>query len=201
MRPVRLPDLVSDSKLTAQLFPGYVEHTLFVSDAGVRRQERKERWRRASPTARGHGAAGAVWLETCLTTPGKLRGVKEISKSPHSPTSFEYSRELETIAKFSQQKVLFCAPSYTPSTAYSSQYNGCFVQSYGWFEDANTIFLTMEYFPLGDLQRYLTRPLPESEAQQITFQILEGVRFMHESHYAHRDLKPAVSSLAWFERL
>lgn len=54
--------------------------------------------------------------------------------------------------------------------------------------------IAMEYFPLGDLQSYLfaAPALPESEAQQITFQILEGVSFMHTNGFAHRDLKPAV---------
>lgn len=73
------------------------------------------------------------------------------------------------------------------------QYNGWFVQSFGWYENAAAVYLTLEYFPLGDLQRYITKPLPEEEAQQITYQVLEGVRFMHENEYAHRDLKPAVS--------
>jgi calcium/calmodulin-dependent protein kinase I len=52
----------------------------------------------------------------------------------------------------------------------------------------------MEYFEHGDLQHYLRErdPLPENEAGEITFQILEGLKFMHENHFAHRDLKPAV---------
>ncbi|KAL9047360.1 MAG: hypothetical protein Q9214_000044 [Letrouitia sp. 1 TL-2023] len=50
----------------------------------------------------------------------------------------------------------------------------------------------MEYVEHGDLQRYLhsALPLPESDAQQITFQVLEGLNFMHENGYSHRDLKP-----------
>lgn len=55
----------------------------------------------------------------------------------------------------------------------------------------------MEYFKHGDLQHYLESapPLPESDAQQITFQILEGLHFMHGNGYSHRDLKPGVSAL------
>lgn len=52
----------------------------------------------------------------------------------------------------------------------------------------------MEYLEFGDLQHYLdeSRPLPEEEASYVTFQILEGLTFMHENDFAHRDLKPAV---------
>jgi serine/threonine protein kinase len=52
----------------------------------------------------------------------------------------------------------------------------------------------MEYLEHGDLQYYLLQspPLPEQEAGDITFQILEGLAFMHENGFAHRDLKPAV---------
>jgi calcium/calmodulin-dependent protein kinase I len=52
----------------------------------------------------------------------------------------------------------------------------------------------MEYCQLGDLQGYLSSapPLPEIQAQEITFQILEGVHYMHENEFAHRDLKPKV---------
>ena len=51
----------------------------------------------------------------------------------------------------------------------------------------------MEYLPDGDLHKYLNSPLPEKEGQHIAFQILEGLEFMHDSGFAHRDLKPAVS--------
>ena len=51
----------------------------------------------------------------------------------------------------------------------------------------------MEYLPNGDLHKYLSSPLPENEGQHIIHQILEGLSFMHEKGFAHRDLKPAVS--------
>lgn len=50
----------------------------------------------------------------------------------------------------------------------------------------------MEYLPLGDLSHYLSKPIPENEALDITQQLLEGLQFMHNLGFAHRDLKPKV---------
>jgi len=72
------------------------------------------------------------------------------------------------------------------------QYSHCFIRSDGWFESADSVFITMEYLELGDLERHLTQPLPEPEAREITTQVLEGLKFMHANDFIHRDLKPAV---------
>jgi serine/threonine protein kinase len=59
----------------------------------------------------------------------------------------------------------------------------------------------MEFLPHGDLEKYLynKHTLPEPEVQQIAFQVLEGLKSMHENGFAHRDLKPSVSVvLSWF---
>jgi calcium/calmodulin-dependent protein kinase I len=52
----------------------------------------------------------------------------------------------------------------------------------------------MEYLELGDLERYLKPRLSPAEARQITQQLLEGLGFMHDNNFAHRDLKPSVSN-------
>jgi serine/threonine protein kinase len=64
------------------------------------------------------------------------------------------------------------------------------------------MFLAMEYMPLGDLEQNMkeiensstnTRhSLSEGEVQEITRQILEGLKIMHSEGFAHRDLKPQV---------
>ena len=51
----------------------------------------------------------------------------------------------------------------------------------------------MEYLPAGDLSKYIDPSLPEEQGRQIVYQLLEGLSFMHEAGFAHRDLKPAVS--------
>jgi serine/threonine protein kinase len=52
----------------------------------------------------------------------------------------------------------------------------------------------MEYCRHGDLHQYLSNrcSLLPAEAQQLTYQILEGLHHMHENDFAHRDLKPGV---------
>lgn len=52
----------------------------------------------------------------------------------------------------------------------------------------------MEYLPHGDLEQYLsgTPPLLEEAAGDVVYQILEGLSYMHENRFAHRDLKPGV---------
>jgi serine/threonine protein kinase len=79
-----------------------------------------------------------------------------------------------------------------------------FVDFIGWFQNNDAMFLVMEFMPLGDLEQNIqqiekssthTGPsLPEEEAQEITRQILEGLKIMHAEGFAHRDLKPQV----WF---
>jgi serine/threonine protein kinase len=54
----------------------------------------------------------------------------------------------------------------------------------------------MEYLSEGDLHKYLLDmpPLAEQEAGEIVFQLLEGLSFMHDNRFSHRDLKPQVSA-------
>ncbi|KAG7122787.1 Serine/threonine-protein kinase RAD53 like [Verticillium longisporum] len=85
-------------------------------------------------------------------------------------------KELEAIAKFSQ-------PNYAPF----------FVRTRGWFENAESVFITMEYYPLGDLRRFMDSqsPFPENLTSHIVRQLTRGINYMHASGFAHRDLKPA----------
>ncbi|KAJ5682923.1 kinase-like protein [Penicillium macrosclerotiorum] len=173
-----LPDLVRDSKLSTTFSSKYTTHLVFDSSAGPQKQTRRkqyeERW--AKSKALGSKPFGRVWLEECAVSkgPAKLRAVKQIPKTDIGSKPDSWHRELEAIIKFSHQK-----------------YDGCFVRSSGWFEDTESIFIAMEYIPKGDLSEHLAGPLPEVEARKITYQILEGIQFMHENSFAHRDLKPA----------
>ncbi len=73
------------------------------------------------------------------------------------------------------------------------EYNDCFVQSYGWYEDDEWIFIAMEYFPYGDLQGFMASGLVEADVREIARQVLEGLVYMHGNGFTHRDLNPRVS--------
>jgi serine/threonine protein kinase len=56
----------------------------------------------------------------------------------------------------------------------------------------DNIFLAMEYFPLGTLDKFISEDLKEDGARLISAQLLEGLKIMHEEGFTHRDLKPQV---------
>lgn len=71
-----------------------------------------------------------------------------------------------------------------------SEYEQNFAQFYGWYESPEDVYLAMEYFPLGDLERYMARQLSEFQIKVIIRQLLEGLCIMHQNGFTHRDLKP-----------
>lgn len=54
----------------------------------------------------------------------------------------------------------------------------------------------MELCEHGDLKTYLEHAgrVPEDEARTLAAQVLAGLAMMHEAGFAHRDVKPAVST-------
>lgn len=104
-------DLVRDSKLDTAFVGGATLHVFLVSEPALRQRRRqvKEKWVREERL--GAGSYGSVWLESCTDgrKKGELRAVKEISKlsSGASADFIDYGRELEAIAKFSNEKVQF----------------------------------------------------------------------------------------------
>ncbi|KAI1452649.1 kinase-like domain-containing protein [Annulohypoxylon moriforme] len=170
-----LPDIVRDSRLDTEIFGSYTQHIVYVSGSSARERHvrKEERWVR--DRFLGQGAYGTVHLERSEQKDGvtRLRAVKQIKKFSVAGKELEYMRELEAISKFSH-----------------SRYSHCFVRSDGWFDNADSVFITMEYLEKGDLHKYLTKPLPEFEVRIITSQVLEGLKYMHDNGFVHRDLKP-----------
>lgn len=58
------------------------------------------------------------------------------------------------------------------------------------------LYVAMENSPLGDLQNYMIKnwPIIEAYTREISFQLIEGLSYMHREGFAHRDAKPGVSS-------
>jgi hypothetical protein len=99
-------DFIKDTRLEIEVFADHTIQTTFVSNptTGQRRTQVHERWQRTKEL--GHGSFGVVRLEECTTGPslGELRAVKELRKGTVD-VSPNYYKELEAIAKFSQERV------------------------------------------------------------------------------------------------
>ncbi|KAI1752059.1 kinase-like domain-containing protein [Xylaria castorea] len=174
----KLPELVRDSKLETILDGDNTVH-IYCDRPGRHVEPRRETWKKEKIV--GSGGNGVVWLETQLTgglnkgNQARYRAVKQITLAQATSVLQICKSELEALAKFS-------SPKYMPS----------FVESFGWYEGSGFLFIAMEYCPLGDLQRFLIEhtQLSESDACEIIFQVVKGLKFMHDEGFAHRDLKP-----------
>lgn len=106
-----LPELVRDSKLEARFHPNpdIPVATIHTKSSG-RRTIRQDIWVREKKL--GHGGYGIVWLErNNESSQGRaaLRAVKELRV--HGSRGGDYIRELEALAKFSQEKVSIPRPT------------------------------------------------------------------------------------------
>ncbi|KAI0482660.1 kinase-like domain-containing protein [Xylariaceae sp. FL0804] len=167
----RLPELVRDSRLETLPNGDRTTH-VYCDRPGRSAVTRLEEWKRERIL--GHGGGGVVWLEKQPLS-GQLRAVKQIMSAQPGSMLDACKHELEALAKFSKRR-----------------YAACFVHSFGWYESPGLLSIALEYCPDGDLQRYLAQhgKLAENDVQEIISQVVQGLCFMHEEGFAHRDLKP-----------
>ena len=163
-------DLLERFKLATEFALEEVHHISNHLDRskGLRRVKVVKRWSRGKSL--GVGSFGTVWLES--EEDGSKRAVKAISRRMCSINNIDYKKELAAMANL-------------------SRFNDMFVEFFGWFENDETIYLAMEYFEHGDLQRYLSEKIPEMQIKIIMIQLLEGLKIMHQNGFTHRDLKPS----------
>lgn len=108
MAPPTISDLVLETKIDTVFRADHAEtrhiRPLVGRSARNRQQKTEETWQRKR--CLGEGSFGTVWLEHCVAgqTSQKARAVKQIRKGNSLPPEMLY-RELETIAKFSHEKV------------------------------------------------------------------------------------------------
>lgn len=102
----RLPDLVRDSRLRTKFRDSIIIHSYLEIDEIGGRFSREEYWKWERYL--GRGGFGQVQLQRCVAKGAKrdsLRAVKIINKPLDSSGSLDFNRELETIAKFSNDRV------------------------------------------------------------------------------------------------
>src|SRR6201999_1323689 len=122
---------------------------------GIRREKVEKRWDRKQLL--GHGTFGEVWLEVRQEDDDvKKRAVKIINKSRVLGLGVDYKKELLALAKFSK---------------FQYQQEEVLVEFFGWFEDSSRLFLSMEYFELGDLEKHVTEPVTEDDVKDITINV------------------------------
>ncbi|KAI5838276.1 kinase-like domain-containing protein, partial [Morchella snyderi] len=116
----------------------------------------------------GAGATGEIWLEEEQKL-GRFRAVKQLRRRLKA----DFTRELLAFVKLREHPHLF-------------------VQFLGWYENRENIFLAMEYIRHGNLAEYIRSQSKSMviEANEITKQILEGLKVLHAKGICHRDLKP-----------
>ncbi|PUU79624.1 kinase-like domain-containing protein, partial [Tuber borchii] len=162
-------DLIEWYKLETEFFRDRVRHTKYLGKAKNRNEKVKEDWSNCGEL--GRGGFGVVHKQIEKTT-GQYRAVKTIDR--RLPNEVDYSRELLVMAILAKVR--------RPSL---------FVEFLGWFEKPETLYIAMEYLKEGDLSKHIGTPLPRVTVQDISKQILEGLKVMHQQGIAHRDLKPA----------
>ncbi|OJJ97464.1 hypothetical protein ASPACDRAFT_123332 [Aspergillus aculeatus ATCC 16872] len=166
-------DLLEHFKYDAVIDQDCTTHTEYERDESHAIHIVKRKWyRRSDPL--GWGSYGKVWLESDETD-AQRRAVKVVQKDLMERDTIDYKREILALAKFSK-------PQY--------QQQEVLVNFLGWLEDPSSLYLYMEFFPLGDLEGHISESLPEEEVKDITTNLLNGLRIIHAEQFTHRDLKP-----------
>lgn len=104
----RLSDLVLDSKLNTAFRGPVTIHSYLEIDEIGNRSTREEHWKWEQSL--GRGGFGQVKLQTCSAKHGNQnyrRAVKIIDKPLKQSRPLDYNRELEAIAKFSNDRVSY----------------------------------------------------------------------------------------------
>ena len=75
--------------------------------------------------------------------------------------------------------------------------HGWFVKFHSSYEDANYVYIAMEYIPIGDISKTFMNDYRwnESDTKVVIKQLLHGLAVMHKEGITHRDLKPEVCIL------
>ncbi|PUU83243.1 kinase-like domain-containing protein [Tuber borchii] len=123
----------------------------------------------------GRGSFGAVFLEKVAPSdqkPPELWAVKRISRTlPNLPVK-RYQAEIQNLRVLSNYE--------------------WFVKFYSSYEDADYVYIAMEYMPIGDISKTFVNDYRwnESDTQVVIEQLLHGLVVMHKAGITHYNLKP-----------
>jgi len=199
--------LVEDASLDTEFhLPEYVLHRCYdsKSNSAEARGLFEEIWDFRERI--GQGGYGDVHRQECRNprpTAPTVRAIKIMRKVQAQDPQWSYRAELQAMIKFSQPEVRSQASTCVTRIADNKiQFDPYFVRTFGWFEDPGSIYIAMEYLPNGDLYHHAQNipPFSELDASKIIRQLIQGVQFMHDNGFAHRDLKPQVSNICSFLR-
>ena len=66
------------------------------------------------------------------------------------------------------------------------------MQLFGWHENADSVYIAIEYIRHGGLSNYLEKERSEDEAKSVTRQPLKDLVIIHQEEFAHRDLTKSL---------
>jgi serine/threonine protein kinase len=173
MASSQISDLLKHFRLVAEVTAEYTTHTEYRADKarGIRLEKVEKRWYRRKRI--GSGGFSKVWLEATQEDDNKKRAVKIIDKDYLE--GWDWKKELLALAEFSKEQY---------------QQAGVLIKFFGWFEDPLNLYLSMEYFELGDLRQHIKESITENDVKDITTDVLTGLSMMHNENFVHRDVKP-----------
>lgn len=69
--------------------------------------------------------------------------------------------------------------------------HSCFVKLIDFFEDASNVYMCLELCSFGNFYHHIKRngPLSEYEAGYVMYQLIDGLNYLHNQGFVHRDLK------------
>lgn len=118
----------------------------------------------------GSGAFGSVRLAFDLTT-GEKRAVKIVNRTTNAKELEFVQREINVLLSIAHPNI---------------------VKTYDIFDERDKIYLVLEYVGGGDFFDYMASrtKLEEGPTKIVLWQVLEGLKYLHDNNIVHRDIKP-----------
>ncbi|EJT49577.1 hypothetical protein A1Q2_07472 [Trichosporon asahii var. asahii CBS 8904] len=122
----------------------------------------------------GKGKFGRVYLARLKAQSGFLLALKCLERAPieqHATLSTQVEREIEIMANLRHPNI---------------------IRLYDYFYDERHLYLMMEYAGSGELFHQLNKRgrFSDRRSAMYTYQVAEGLAYLHSKNVIHRDIKP-----------